>query len=171
MSRKIQARRSLAVILRHLKRQGRKVVFTNGCYDILHVGHLTLLERAKRLGDVLVVAINSDRSVRALKGDTRPLVSKRDRARLLAGLSVVDYVTAFDEPTPHRLIAALKPNVLVKGADWSLTGVVGRELIKRSGGRVVRVPLVSGYSTSKLVERIQRLAARAEPGIRLTQTS
>ena len=159
-SKKIHARRALAGIIRHLKREGRRVVFTNGCFDLLHLGHVTLLERSKRLGDVLIVAINSDRSVRVLKGESRPIVHERDRARLLAALSVVDYVTIFDEPTPYRLIAQLKPDLLVKGADWAFKGVVGRDLLKRSGGRVVRVPLVSGYSTTKLVERIVRRSGR-----------
>ncbi len=131
-------------------------MFTNGCFDLLHVGHVTLLERARRLGDILIVAINSDRSVRIVKGRTRPLVSQSARARVLAALACVDYVTVFDEPTPFRLIAVLKPDVLVKGADWGLRKMVGRELVERWGGRVVQIPLVSGYSTSQLVERILR---------------
>ena len=161
-ARKILSRRALAAAIRLLKEQGSEVVFANGCFDLLHVGHVTLLERAKRLGDILVVGINSDRSVRALKGPSRPLVPEQDRARLLAALACVDYVTIFDQPTPYHVIAALKPDVLVKGADWPTAGIVGRELVRRTGGRVVRIPLVSGYSTTRLISRIKQLTASAE---------
>ncbi len=142
---------------RHWKQQGKRIVFTNGCFDLLHVGHASLLERAKRLGDVLVVAINSDRSVKRLKGPRRPIVPEADRARMLAALSSVDVVTIFDAPTPYNLITLLKPHVLVKGADWATGKIVGEDVVSRYGGRVVRVPLVSGRSTSQLMARIQRL--------------
>ena len=148
---------SLARLMSRLKRAGKRIVFTNGCYDLLHVGHVALLERAKRLGDVLVVAINSDRSVKRLKGPRRPIVPEGERARVLAALSSVDLVTIFDEPTPARLIALLKPDVLVKGADWASGRIVGEDVVRRNGGRVVRVPLVAGSSTTKLIERIRRL--------------
>ena len=148
----ILSHRRLASTIVRLKRTSRRIVFTNGCFDLLHVGHATLLERAKRLGDVLVIGLNSDRSVRAIKGPQRPFVSERDRARLLAALACVDYVTIFDEPTPYELIRLLKPDILVKGADWALKGVVGREVVRR----VVRIPLVAGYSTTKLLERVRR---------------
>ena len=153
---KIRPRGWLASAVTTLKREGKQVVFTNGCFDLLHVGHVRLLEQARQLGDVLVVGINSDRSVRRLKGPSRPLVKERDRAQVLARLASVDYVTVFDEATPHALIAALKPNVLVKSADWAMREVVGRDVLKRSGGRVVRIPLVKGYSTTGLVERLKR---------------
>jgi len=153
---KIQSRRALAQTVARLRRAGRCIVFANGCFDILHVGHARLLERARRLGDALVVGLNSDRSVQRLKGPTRPIVSERDRARLLAALACVDYVTIFDEPTPLALVTAIKPNILVKGADWSAKDIVGREVVERSGGRVVRVKLLEGYSTTKLLERICR---------------
>ena len=155
--RKIRTLASLRAEVGRLRRRRQRIVFANGCFDLLHVGHVTLLERAKRLGDVLIVAINSDRSVRALKGKSRPIMAQRERARLLAALSSVDYVTVFDAPTPYRLIAALEPDVLVKGADWSSGGIVGRDVVARRGGRVVRIPLVGGYSTSALVRRIARL--------------
>ena len=153
--RKIQSRRILAQTVRHLKRQGRRVAFTNGCFDLLHVGHITLLEQAKRLGDVLIVALNSDRSVRALKGAGRPVMPQDDRARVIAALANVDYVTVFDEPTPYRLISLLKPDVLVKGTDWRTKGVVGSELVTHRGGRVVLVPLVQDRSTTRLLERLE----------------
>lgn len=129
-------------------------MFTNGCFDLVHAGHVTLLERARGLGDVLVVGLNSDRSVRALKGPGRPLVPERDRAVVLAALASVDYVTIFDEPTPQELIARLTPHVLVKGGDWRPGAIVGRDTVERHGGRVVRLPLLAGRSTSGLLRRL-----------------
>ena len=129
-------------------------MFTNGCFDLLHAGHVRLLERARSLGDVLVVGLNSDRSVRALKGRGRPVVGQQDRALVLAALASVDYVTIFDEPTPYELIARLTPDVLVKGGDWSAGAIVGRDLVERRGGRVVRLPLVPGRSTTGLLQRL-----------------
>jgi len=155
---KIRPSRWLAQTVRRLKRQGRRIVFTNGCFDLLHVGHVMLLERAKWLGDVLIVAINSDRSIRTLKGTGRPIIPQRDRARCLAALASVDYVTVFDDASPLRLITRLKPDVLVKGADWRPSEIVGHEVVRRHGGRVVRVPLVNGYSTSELLGRLNQLA-------------
>ena len=149
-------------MIRKAQAAGRSVVFTNGCFDLLHAGHVTLLERAKQTGDLLIVAINSDRSVRALKGPARPLVPEQDRALVLAALASVDYVTIFREPTPARLIARLRPNVLLKGADWGAADIVGRDIVERHHGRVIRVPLLKGHSTSKLVERIIRTAAGRE---------
>ena len=157
LQQKVRSRRSLVATVRRLRRQGQRIVFANGCFDLLHVGHVVLLERAKRLGDILIVAINSDRSVRALKGTHRPVVPQQDRARLLAALASVDYVAIFDDPTPLRLIEELQPDVLVKGADWRLGGIVGHELIQRRGGRIVRIPLVNGYSTTRLLNRIKRI--------------
>lgn len=130
------------------------MVFANGCFDLLHVGHVTLLERARRLGDALIVAINSDRSVRALKGPGRPITSERDRAMVLAALASVDYVTIFDEPTPLELIRLLKPDVLVKGSDWARKEIVGRDVVERYGGRVARITFVKGHSTTTLLERM-----------------
>jgi len=160
LAKKIHPPKTLAAIVSHLKRQGRRIVFANGCFDVLHVGHAILLERAKRLGDVLVVAINSDRSVARLKGTGRPIVPQQDRARLLAAFASVDYVTTFDEPTPLRLIARLKPHVLVKGSDWNTSKIVGGDLVRNHGGRVVRIPLVPGYSTTSLIERVRHRRSR-----------
>jgi len=138
------------------RQRGETVVFTNGCFDLLHPGHVELLEKAKELGSILVVGVNSDRSVRALdKGGDRPIRRERDRARMLAALEAVDYVVVFDEPDPGRLIERLAPDVLVKGADWADKGVVGREFVEARGGRVVLVDLVEGYSTSAELERIR----------------
>jgi len=136
--------------------EGRRVVFANGCFDLLHPGHVALLESARALGDVLVVAINSDASVRALKGSGRPLVPEAERAEALGALEAVDAVVAYDEPTPREIVAALLPDILVKGADWAEDAIVGREEVEAAGGRVERIPLVPGLSTTALVERIRR---------------
>jgi D-beta-D-heptose 7-phosphate kinase/D-beta-D-heptose 1-phosphate adenosyltransferase len=153
--RKIKSLAALVPIVRQASAAGRKVAFTNGCFDLLHAGHVKLLERAKRFGDLLIVGINSDRSVRALKGARRPLVAQDDRALLLAALESVDYVTVFNELTPRRLVARLRPHFLIKGADWAASEIIGRETVRRAGGRVIQIPLLKGYSTSRLIERIQ----------------
>ncbi len=164
---KIRSVAALIRMARQARARGRTIVLTNGCFDLLHAGHVMLLERAKRLGDVLIVATNSNRSVRGLKGPGRPVMSARDRAQLLAALESVDYVTVFDAPTPQRLIMALRPDVLVKGADWGQGQIVGSEVLKRYGGRVVRAPLVKGYSTTALIRRIQALGSLdSRPGAR-----
>lgn len=138
------------------RRAGRRVVFTNGVFDLLHPGHVRYLRAAKRLGDVLVVAINSDRSVRRLeKGPERPLVRERDRAEVLAALEMVDYVAVFGQDTPYELIRALQPDVLVKGGDWPVDRIVGADLVLARGGRVRSLPFASGYSTTALVERMR----------------
>jgi D-beta-D-heptose 7-phosphate kinase/D-beta-D-heptose 1-phosphate adenosyltransferase len=140
------------------RQRGETVVFTNGCFDILHPGHIELLEKSKALGSVLVVGVNSDASVRTLgKGDDRPVRTQADRCRMLAALECVDYVTVFDEPDPGRLIAQLGPDVLVKGSDWAGRGVIGQDTVEARGGRVVLVDLVEGYSTTNELERIRRL--------------
>ena len=141
-----------------LKRAGKQVVFTNGCFDLLHPGHVQLLEQAKSLGDALILAINSDASVRGNKGGGRPVVPESERAEVLAALAAVDYVTIFDEPTPKEIVAAVVPDILVKGSDWGPNEIVGREEVEAAGGHVVLVPLEPGYSTTGLIERIRRLA-------------
>jgi len=158
-ARKVLSAASLGRIVRRLQARGRRVVFTNGCFDLLHPGHVKVLERARALGDALVVGINSDRSVRAQrKGPGRPVVGQRDRALVLAALACVDYVTIFDDSTPRALVARLRPNVLVKGADWNAGAIVGSETVLARGGKVVRVPLAKGHSTTRLIERIARSA-------------
>ena len=135
---------------------GEMVVFTNGVFDLLHVGHLRYLQQARALGGALVVGINSDRSVGIVKGPGRPITPEDERAEILSALACVDAVVVFDEPTPHELIAALQPDILVKGADWAADAIVGRDVVEARGGRVVRIPIEAGYSTSALVERIRR---------------
>ena len=135
------------------KRAGKKVVFTNGCYDILHPGHIRLLESARSLGDILILALNTDASVQRLKGPTRPLISQDQRAELAAALEAVDAVTFFDEDTPRDLIAAMLPDVLIKGADWAHF-IAGREEVEAAGGQVLALPLEPGYSTTGILEEV-----------------
>jgi D-beta-D-heptose 7-phosphate kinase/D-beta-D-heptose 1-phosphate adenosyltransferase len=136
---------------------GQQLVFTNGCFDLLHVGHVRYLEQARALGDLLLVAINTDRSVRALKGPNRPLMNESERAEVLSALEAVDYVTIFDEESPRSLIAELLPDVLVKGADYALDEIHGREEVEAAGGRVFSMPLVEGASTTSIIERIRNM--------------
>jgi rfaE bifunctional protein nucleotidyltransferase chain/domain len=158
---KIVSQEELIQVTAREKREGRRVVFTNGCFDLLHPGHVRCLADARALGDMLVVAVNSDRSVRGNKGPERPLVAEQDRAEVLAALASVDFVTIFDESTPRELISRVLPSVLVKGADWALEQVAGREEVEAAGGRVVSIPLASGYSTTNLVQRIRNTGASA----------
>ena len=141
----------------HLREAGRTVVFTNGVFDILHIGHLRYLQHARSLGGALVVGLNSDRSVAANKGPDRPITPQAERAEILEALVFVDGVVIFDEETPHALIAALQPDILVKGADWAEDAIVGRDIVEGRGGRVVRVPIEPGHSTSAIVDKIRRL--------------
>ena len=142
--------------------QGFRLVFTNGCYDILHPGHVDLLARARALGDGLILGLNSDASVRRIKGELpgpkRPVNSEAERAFVLAGLSSVDFIVLFDEDTPLELIRAVRPQVLVKGGDWDVSRIVGRDLVEAAGGQVVSLPLLPGYSTTGLIERLTRQA-------------
>ncbi len=151
----------LIVAVAEAKGNGRRVVFTNGCFDLLHPGHLRTLERARAMGDLLVVAINSDRSVRELKGVGRPILPEAERAEILAALAAVDYVTIFDEPTPQKLIARLLPDVLVKGSDWGEGEIVGREEVEAAGGRVERLAFEPGYSTTDILARIRALPGKS----------
>ena len=139
-------------------RNGRRVVFTNGCFDLIHPGHIRSLEQARALGDCLVVGLNSDASVRGLKGPARPVLSENDRAAILAALAAVDFVVLFDRPTPRELLARLRPDILVKGADWNIETIAGREEVEAGGGRVVSVALEPGFSTTSLVDELHRRA-------------
>jgi len=137
-----------------LRLAGRTLVFTNGCFDLIHIGHVRYLQQARAIGDALAVAVNSDRTVRELKGDGRPILLDGERAEVLTALSCVDYVVVFDDLTPQNLIASLHPDVLVKGGDWKVEQIVGREEVEAAGGRVISLPYVEGASTSEIIERI-----------------
>ncbi|MBN2282645.1 MAG: D-glycero-beta-D-manno-heptose 1-phosphate adenylyltransferase [Deltaproteobacteria bacterium] len=154
MKEKILTTGELKKRIDRLKEEGKTVVFTNGCFDILHVGHVRYLEEAKKLGDVLVLGLNSDSSVRAIKGPRRPVVPEEDRACVMAALESIDFVTLFDEETPLHLIETLEPHIIVKGGDWSLERIVGRDLVESRGGRVVVIPEIPGSSTTNIIEKI-----------------
>ncbi len=154
MDNKIVRCEELKETVQALKRAAKKIVFTNGCFDLLHIGHVRYLKAAKDEGDVLIVGLNSDRSVRLIKGPKRPLVPENERAEVVASLACVDFVTVFDEPDPLVTIRAVMPDVLVKGADWAEDAIIGRDIVERDGGRVVRIPLTEGASTSKMIENI-----------------
>ncbi len=146
----------LITVIRALKKRGKKIVFTNGCFDILHKGHIKLLKKAKSLGDILVVAINSDSSVKKIKGRKRPFNSAQDRAVVLSSISFVDFITTFSEPDPARIIKRLNPDILVKGGDWDKNEIVGSRYIKSRGGKVCSVSLAKGYSTSGIINAITK---------------
>lgn len=154
---KIVALKRLLKELAVERKTGAKVVFTNGCFDIIHAGHVRYLKKAAALGDVLVLGLNSDRSVRVIKGEKRPIVPQAERAEVLAALASVDYVVIFNEPTPIRLIEAILPDVLVKGADWAAGKIVGADAVKKNNGRIRRVTLVKGRSTTNIIKRILEL--------------
>jgi len=154
---KILERETLQKKLDALRKKGKKIAFTNGCFDILHVGHVRYLREAKKTADVLVLALNSDSSVRSIKGEKRPLMTEKERAEILAALEFVDFVTIFPELTPLELINYLKPDVLIKGGDWPEEKVVGREEVKKWGGKVAIIPEVEGKSTTNVVEKIRKL--------------
>lgn len=154
---RIVSQEELIALFSRANRGSRRVVFTNGCFDLLHPGHIRTLEEARSLGDVLVVGLNGDASVREVKGDSRPLVAEAERAELLAAVEAVDFVVLFGEPTPGELIARLLPDVLVKGADWGSAEIVGREEVEAAGGRVVSIPLEPGYSTTSILQKIRQL--------------
>jgi D-beta-D-heptose 7-phosphate kinase/D-beta-D-heptose 1-phosphate adenosyltransferase len=154
MGKKIFQRGELKDKVQALKEAGKKIVFTNGCFDFLHIGHVRYLKAARAEGDVLVVGVNSDHSVRKIKGQRRPVVPENERAEVLASLACVDFVTLFDEPDPLVTIRLLMPDVLVKGADWEEDAIVGRDVVEANGGRVVRIPLTQGASTTRIIEKI-----------------
>lgn len=153
---KLRSRRGITQFADQLRRRKKRVVFTNGCFDILHAGHVSYLERAKRFGDVLIVGLNSDSSVRKLKGPGRPIHSEKDRARVLAALESVDSIVLFNEDTPRQLICAIKPHILVKGADWSAREIAGAKELRAWGGKLRRIRLLPGRSTSKTIEQAKR---------------
>ena len=151
MRKKIFSRNALLKIVQQLQKKGKKVVFTNGCFDLLHPGHLKSFADAKRHGDILLVAVNSDKSVKAIKGPTRPIIDEKGRAAMVAALEIVDYVTIFNEDTPCELLKLLRPDVLTKGGDWALDKIIGREFVKK----VVRIKLKPGFSTTNIISKIK----------------
>jgi len=147
----------LKEIVEELKREGKKIVFTNGCFDILHIGHINYLREAKNKGDALIIGLNNDASVKKIKGQGRPIIPQNERAEILAALEFVDFVTIFEEETPLNLIKEIKPDILVKGGDWKKEEVVGSDFVESYGGKTVLIPLVEGKSTSLIIEKIGRL--------------
>lgn len=160
--RKFVSRSEAVPIVDETRKRGGVIVFTNGCFDLLHSGHVVYLQNAKALGDLLVVAINSDESVREIKGPRRPINPLEERALVLSGLSSVDLIIPFEEPTPYPLIAMVQPDVLVKGGDWAESDIVGRDLVEARGGKVVRLSLREGISTTEIIRRILKAYARPE---------
>ena len=156
MREKVKKREALKTIAAKARTEGKKIVFTNGCFDLLHAGHVRLLREAKKLGDLLIVALNSDSSAREIKGPDRPILPEEERAELIAALEMVDYVTLFDEPDPLNLLRELRPNVLAKGGDWAEDKIVGREWVESYGGKVAVIPYLKGHSTTEIIERMRR---------------
>ncbi|HEY6010375.1 MAG TPA: D-glycero-beta-D-manno-heptose 1-phosphate adenylyltransferase [Nitrospirota bacterium] len=154
MTGKIMTSHELIPLLDILRATGKKIVFTNGCFDLIHTGHTRYLSKAKSFGDILIVAVNSDSSVRAIKGDKRPVTAESDRMETLAALEVVDFVVLFSEPDPYRIISELRPDVLVKGGDWPVEKIIGRDVVESRGGKVVSVGYLEGASTTGIIERI-----------------
>lgn len=151
---------SLEKLKKHIKsarKKGQTIVFTNGCFDIIHAGHVRYLNKAKSLGSILIIGLNSDSSVKTIKGEKRPIVPQTERAEVLSGLEAVDYVVLFNEPTPIKLIKAVLPDILVKGADWASHEIVGGDVVKAAGGRIKRVKLVKGRSTTNIIRKILEL--------------
>ncbi len=154
MNNYIPDRKEIISVINKLKSEGKKVVFTNGCFDVLHAGHVDYLNKAKALGDILIVALNSDDSVLKIKGSKRPIVPLKQRAFIIANLKSVDFVTVFDEETPANIIGDLVPNFLVKGADWDISKIVGREVVESNGGEIKTIEFVNDVSTSQIIDII-----------------
>ncbi|MFA6078464.1 MAG: D-glycero-beta-D-manno-heptose 1-phosphate adenylyltransferase [Candidatus Omnitrophota bacterium] len=157
MENKIKSQDALNRIVKRLHSNGKRIVFTNGCFDILHAGHIKYLRKAKSLGDILVVGMNSDSSVRRLKGKSRPVNNEHDRSLILSSLYFVDFVVIFKDATPEHLIERLSPDVLVKGGDWKIKDIVGSSHVKENGGKVVRIPFIKGLSTTSVIDKIIKL--------------
>lgn len=156
MPDKLKSRDEIASLADQARQDGKTIVFTNGCFDLLHRGHVHVLRQARASGDLLIVGINSDRSVRSIKGATRPILPEIDRVELIAAMEMVDYVVLFDEPDPYQLIAVIKPRVLAKGGDWGGEKIIGADIVERDGGRVTVIPYLKGHSTTALIERIRK---------------
>ena len=155
MSGKLKSFEEIKAIVNQARKNGKRVAFTNGCFDLLHRGHVHVLRQAKACGDLLIVGINSDESVKQIKGPARPVLPEWDRCELLSAMEMVDFVTLFNEPNPHDLISAVRPDVLVKGGDWNAEKIIGADVVEETGGRVVVVPYIKGFSTTEIIERIK----------------
>ena len=155
MSGKLKSFDEIGAIAASARSNNQKIVFTNGCFDLLHRGHVHLLRTAKGYGDLLIVGINSDKSVKAIKGANRPVLPQQDRTELIAAMEMVNYVVMFDEPDPYRLISSIRPDVLAKGGDWSKEKIIGADFVQEDGGRVVVIPYIEGFSSTEIIERIQ----------------
>ena len=153
-SYKILSKENLVKTVENLHKSGKRIVFTNGCFDIMHAGHVNYLSKARSLGDILVVGLNSDESIRAIKGGKRPIICQAQRAEVLASIEYVDYLCIFNKPDPLRLICSIKPDILVKGADWLEENIIGADFVKKNGGYVARIPLVPGISTTGIIQKI-----------------
>ncbi len=164
----ILSREEARRLVQRLRAEGRTIVFTNGVFDLLHPGHVRYLADARAHGDALIVAVNSDRSVRAIKGPERPINTEQERAEVLAALAVVDAVVVFDEDDPHAIISAIQPDVLVKGADWPADRIIGRDVVEARGGKVVRIRFAPGFSTTGIIEKIRGGGSSASAGQRRT---
>ena len=162
--KKIYPRNELKVEVDRLKREGKKIIFTNGCFDILHAGHTRYLREAKKLGDVLILGLNSDNSVKSIKGEKRPIVPEAERAEVVASLESVDYVTVFDELTPLELIEFLQPAVIVKGGDWAEKDIVGAGSVRKWGGRVAIMPEIEGASTTNVIDKVLQIFGAGKAG-------
>lgn len=157
---KIKDIEEITTIVEHLKKDGKIIVFTNGCFDILHSGHIRYLYDAKRLGDILIIGLNSDSSIKRIKGEKRPIVNEWERAYILSALEMVDFIVIFDEDTPYELIKSIKPDILVKGGDWDIDKIVGKDIVESYGGKVLNIPFVEGRSTTNIIERILDVYSR-----------
>ena len=148
---------SLKSLLNKFKNENKKIVFTNGCFDIIHSGHIYYLKEAKTFGDILVVALNSDNSIKRIKGENRPIISEKNRLIIMESLYFVDYVTIFNEDTPYNLIKEITPNILVKGGDWEINKIVGKDIVEKNGGKVINIPYQKGISTTEIINRIKSI--------------
>lgn len=155
MSNKFKTLDELRVITAQARTDRKKIVLTNGCFDILHRGHVHLLRQAKQLGDILIVALNSDPSVKAIKGPSRPVLPQEERIELIAAMEMVDYVVLFDEPDPSKVISQLRPDVLAKGGDWSKEKIIGSDIVEHDGGTIAVIPYLKGFSTTEIIERMR----------------
>ncbi|MCD6539443.1 MAG: D-glycero-beta-D-manno-heptose 1-phosphate adenylyltransferase [Candidatus Omnitrophica bacterium] len=147
----------LAHLVKTLKKKKKKIVFTNGCFDLIHPGHIKLLSSAKKQGEVLILGLNSDSSIRKIKGEKRPILKEKERIEILSAITYIDYIVVFKEETPFKLVKIIKPDVLVKGGDWEEKDIVGADLVKKQGGKIVRIRLKKGYSTTTLIEKIKKI--------------